>query len=222
MIVGSLNINKLFDDDSHAICVKEGDFNELNFVDFINPLLQKDGKNGKGFVKLKMDFMIDELKQMTRNVERSICEEVTVQTHKNRYVKEGILELKRSDTIPSDEDPKASRSYLYQPYWSYLTSDQRYQSANPDSSDQEILDIGTVFYQNELIPGYISEYSVIDSAIMKGSKFNLENIQNTLKYCNKCAGLNSGFLYLGRRGTQSCVHQEDFHVPSLNLCFKGN
>lgn len=82
----------------------------------------------------------DELKQMARDVERPICEQVTIQTWTD--VKEGILELETIDTIPSKENPKITRPYLDQPYWSYPNSDKRFPSANPNSSIKKYWTLG--------------------------------------------------------------------------------
>lgn len=100
------------------------------------------------------------MEELSREIEKSNCEEVLIQVFSSKYKQDGLLEIKKSDTIPSKEFPNVTRPYLYQPYWSYLTSNDEgdFQRVDvDDSSDKEILKAGADFYQNKLIPGYTTE-----------------------------------------------------------------
>ena len=215
---------KIFDANK-SFKIEKGDINTDNFVPFVNDLLVTEGKDGIGFIVLKAPFLVDEINSDSiRSLE---CTDVKITEWENfkdfAIIKSSKEWVKKDGKITcTQKNKKDVPKYLGKPYVNYLGSGKckKYPDAESRMSDEEIVTMAINFYEKEA-KNHVNEYSIIEHSLMENCSLNIEKIENRLTKCGSLIGINSGYTFFGRRGSQSQIHPEDYLLPSINFCFKG-
>lgn len=206
--------------------VEKGMINTKNFVPFVDELLVKDGKDGDGFTVLKAPFLVDEIN--SDFVRKLKCKNVKVinrENFKDLSIVKSSKEWVEKDGKVTCNQRKETRNvpeYLGKPYLNYLESgkNEKYADAENQMSDEQIISIAMSFYEEEA-KNHVNEYSIIEYSLMENCSLDIERIENRLTKCGSLIGINSGYTFFGRRGSQSQIHPEDYLLPSINFCYKG-
>ena len=185
----------------------------------------KEGKDGIGSIVLKAPFLVDEINSDSiRSLE---CTNVKITDWENfkdfSIIKSSKEWVKKDGKITcTQKNEKHVSKYLGKPYMNYLESGKckKYPDAENRMSDEEIVAMAIGFYEKEA-KNHVNEYSITEHSLMENCSFNMEKIENRLTKCGSLIGVNSGYSFFGRRGSQSQIHPEDYMLPSINFCLKG-
>ena len=204
-------------------CKKE-DLKHETFLSKAQSDLKRDGISGIGLIKYKCGYLIDELENFG-NIRDRICTELICSKYSEDNGLWQIEFLKRfANKKNIAPDFNEIKNYLGCPFINYLDSgsNNQFQSANCGMSDEEINELANYCYENEINEQYKGIYSIFEDSLMRNCSFDLEKIPDRLRECGTTyPGLTTGYVFVGRRGSHSGIHSEDYELPSININFEG-
>ena len=203
---------------------EKGDLRHETFLKKAQWDLKMDGNAGIGLIKYKCSYLVDELNNY-ENILAGNCQEIICSKY---YEDNGLWQIGQISSINSKKDIPANfpeiKKYLGKPFDVYLKSGLQsiFQSAEYEMADEEINNLAIYSYENEINEKYKGIYSIFEYSLMQNCSFDLEKIPDRLKENGtKYPGLTSGYVFVGRRGSHSGIHSEDYELPSININFSG-